>query len=1367
MSAAPRQLPHTWALLERASKPSIAALTEALLVDWAADPAAVDMELILAQLRVTTATGDAAKGPDFAEQLGHLVWWEKAKLASTHLGLQPGPRRTALGTAFELGVLLISTSADHPYLQEASLTDMHEAWVRHQAGDDATRAANLREQLIVLVVVEGKGALAPDLYVVARRQPGDNLESPPPIGVIPVRLHGALDRAKRHEGPKDGQLARELELLGALVAAHGRDNWREHFYPFDRKRHIDRFRTELRSTLETTMTLLEQTSGKQATKPEALGELREAASIFLFRVFFVVTMERRGLLYAKPPRPGEGLRGLLAAGDEAGDSPFLYLQDLTAAIRESKSATGRRKRQLGVVVKQASIFRNRPTEDFSEGLEAWLDALDGATAKLAKDSKRLGEWDALLARLEPLALNQIRRYEFEAQEAEPIGGGSAHVQRILGDVYEQILAMIPTRSGGGKTSRIQLTVDGKPRAGKDVEPTDAKSAKALAKSASSERKALGAHYTPEDLVTEVVLAALEPAFAAAWARAGGNADRYRDELLGLRVLDPAMGSAHFLTVAAQEISRELAWVEVYERPRESEWFEVWPEEWGPDYEHHPDPWSLVEAADRETLDRLAARHLQDVVQACCHGVDVKPLAVELGKLALWMLTMVERQARGVEVDSEAPLLTFVDKNLRCGDSLRGVDEQGIEAFFTEVYGIAKRTQMSMFSNDFESLDDVLKCMFRLHEVLSKPTSVVVGEAAKLLATAGKQLGRTLEPESDDPQDLRAQLHEIARELNWILRWTWDLAFLFDWYGRNEDALWEALTAEEGTTAENWVGLLGGPGKVSKKHQVYRNRVRAMAGELRAFHWPLEFYEVFHRAGRGFDVIVANPPFLGDRDLRGELGEVGVTYLRLAFQSGGTPDLSGFFILAFDRLLNAHGFVGAIAPNTVGQAKNRRLVLVPLVAGAAAKRFEIYRACASRPWPGEAAVHILTAHMGRPAVVTIPKRRVVAVYDDDQLLGSIFMKVGSNIPSYLDDGPETEMLHLSKATKKVPVAFQGMISRGAFDRSIEFLTEIPKRERSVIFAYLNNEDVQQQPETASRRVIIDVSEALVNAGLSDASSKTQEAWLKDNFPMVYAQIRDSVRAERIDLPDSARNKHAREYWWEFEELRPGLRAAWNGVEEVMLIGRTGKVIKPVLVPLVDSAIGRPIVPTEQLYVVPSASRAVFALLSSLIFETFTRRACSSHETRLRFAPSEVFPYYPFPWPTIPSDNPNRALVLNVPAEVERRLAPPAQALLDLRKSILLHPETHSLTRAQVGGPTDLYNLFDNPKCEVSAVQQFREAHHALEAAVLREYGWRDLHGPWTFDRPWLDGTWRHVPTAATRRMYLERLAALNHERANTE
>ena len=71
----------------------------------------------------------------------------------------------------------------------------------------------------------------------------------------------------------------------------------------------------------------------------------------------------------------------------------------------------------------------------------------------------------------------------------------------------------------------------------------------------NERKALAAHYTPEGMVVEMVRPLVGVLFRDAWAQSEDDTKIYRDRPLGLRIVDPAMGSAHFLTVVALEIAK--------------------------------------------------------------------------------------------------------------------------------------------------------------------------------------------------------------------------------------------------------------------------------------------------------------------------------------------------------------------------------------------------------------------------------------------------------------------------------------------------------------------------------------------------------------------------------------------------------------------------------------------------------------------------------------------------------------------------------------------------------------------------------------------------------------------------------------------
>jgi len=67
-----------------------------------------------------------------------------------------------------------------------------------------------------------------------------------------------------------------------------------------------------------------------------------------------------------------------------------------------------------------------------------------------------------------------------------------------------------------------------------------------------------------------------------------------------------------------------------------------------------------EPMPRDTEARtIVARRL--IAERCLYGVDLNPLAVELAKLSVWLVTLAKGRPFG-----------FLDHNLRCGDSLLGI-----------------------------------------------------------------------------------------------------------------------------------------------------------------------------------------------------------------------------------------------------------------------------------------------------------------------------------------------------------------------------------------------------------------------------------------------------------------------------------------------------------------------------------------------------------------------------------------------------------------------------------------------------------------------------------------------------------------------
>jgi hypothetical protein len=148
------------------------------------------------------------------------------------------------------------------------------------------------------------------------------------------------------------------------------------------------------------------------------------------------------------------------------------------------------------------------------------------------------------------------------------------------------------------------------------------------------RRKTGSHYTPRSLTSPIVATALRAALKQLGPRPTAA------QILDLAICDPAMGSGAFLVEACRQLAPHLvtAWRRGDDLPA-----------------LRPDEAPLIHAR------RLIALR-------CLHGVDRNPLAVELARLSLWLLTLAR----------EHPF-TFVDHALRRGDSLVGLSREQIES----------------------------------------------------------------------------------------------------------------------------------------------------------------------------------------------------------------------------------------------------------------------------------------------------------------------------------------------------------------------------------------------------------------------------------------------------------------------------------------------------------------------------------------------------------------------------------------------------------------------------------------------------------------------------------------------------------------
>jgi hypothetical protein len=239
----------------------------------------------------------------------------------------------------------------------------------------------------------------------------------------------------------------------------------------------------------------------------------------------------------------------------------------------------------------------------------------------------------------------------------------------LGGVYEGLLELVPhyaisdmvvlRKRGGDQKSELIQPLGSPIATGYELTDRIFKKDRVYLQTDKGERRSYGSYYTPDHIVSHIVENTLAPLCSdlsrrldedirhaeAAYAAAApdqktaiansleGLRGDFGNRVLGLRLLDPAMGSGHFLVRACQYLAEEIA-----TNPNTG------------------DQELDAQANDASTLTYWKRR----VVETCIFGVDLNPMAVELAKLALWLDT----------VSVNHPL-SFLDHHLRSGNSLIG------------------------------------------------------------------------------------------------------------------------------------------------------------------------------------------------------------------------------------------------------------------------------------------------------------------------------------------------------------------------------------------------------------------------------------------------------------------------------------------------------------------------------------------------------------------------------------------------------------------------------------------------------------------------------------------------------------------------
>ena len=542
-----------------------------------------------------------------------------------------------------------------------------------------------------------------------------------------------------------------------------------------------------------------------AEKSDApLTEVRDAALIFLYRLLFVLYAEDRGLLPVNEARYAEyGVRK--------------NVRDMIARIMSthgvfSDMATNHYDRLT-------NLFRQIGYGDRSIGLPPYNGGLFSTEAAPLLETARLA--DSVIA---PVVYG-LSHTNGTGDKPRFVNYRDMSVQQ-LGSIYERLMEREPVREDDGT-----ITVRPNPYARKDS----------------------GSFYTPQELVDLIIGQTLKPladerlrAFEARAKELKSDrrprAQRQKElekldpaeAVLELKVLDPAMGSGHFLVTAVDFLSDYISdlleytselpdWLnggyesplvariasirdDIAERARDSQWI----------------------MDESQLTDQAIIRRM--VLKRCIYGVDKNPLTVELAKVSLWLHSFTVG----------APL-SFLDHHLRCGDSLIGLRVTEASKYLSEWGGlfassaIAGAESSAKFMQRIEEMSDADVAEVQESAALFREVEEATSGLRGLLDFACGMRWQTAGMTARDRRDFEAPLVETLSR---------DPDNTFDLLAKGPD---DARNSSTTSFRGMW------------------DEARSIADRERVLHWEAAFPGVWtawqdDNPEGGFDAVIGNPPW---------------------------------------------------------------------------------------------------------------------------------------------------------------------------------------------------------------------------------------------------------------------------------------------------------------------------------------------------------------------------------------------------------------------------------------------------------------------------------------------------------------------------
>jgi type II restriction/modification system DNA methylase subunit YeeA len=416
-----------------------------------------------------------------------------------------------------------------------------------------------------------------------------------------------------------------------------------------------------------------------------------------------------------------------------------------------------------------------------------------------------------------------------------------------------------------------------------------------------------------------------------------------------------------------------------------------------------------------------------------------------------------------------------------------------------------------------------------------------------------------------------------------------------------------------------------------------------------------------------DFIIGNPPFLGGKRLRRELGDKCVDDL-FALYDGRVPHevdlVTYWFSKSFAEVRSNGSRVGLLATQAIRAGSNRIVLDRIIVEGS------IFFARSNREWTLEgAAVRV----------------SMIGFDDGTETMRELDGMFVSSINADLSAGDD--LTKLFSLRQNQGIAFQGPVKVGRFEVD-------PDIAQKMLSAPINPNGLPNSEVVIPWIIARDITDRAKGMYIVDFQDRTEaEAAL---FEMPFEHVRHHVYPSR----QANKRQRRREHWWQHGERNFGMRKALQGLRKYIATPRVSKHRFFTFVPVETLADSRVVV-------VARDDEYFIGILESSVHKAWSIRTSSRHGVGndITYNIESCFDTFPFPWP--PGSEPSEEEDARVKA-----IADAARELVRLRDA-WLNPPGISQEELRSRTLTSLCN---------QRPEWLANAHRTLDAAVFAAYGW---------------------------------------------